>query len=251
MTATRQKILTIAGSDSLAGGGLQADLATFAKAGFVGYAAITAIVSIGESVQVAATSTSVLQAQLASLAAIKGDFAAIKVGLLCNCSQLRAVAAFLTDYQGPIVVDPVLAFKEGTLAVPAELLQAYRTILLPLATVITPNWQEGLALADWSLETSKTAGQELAQALLGMGTQAVFLKAGFVAEAGQCLDYFAKADEQQVLWHELLSHRGPVNGAGCTLSANYTVGLAQGQRWLSAGQQAVAATTAAIQNNWL
>lgn len=237
--ATSKKVLTIAGSDSLAGGGLQADLATFAEAGLAGFSAITSIVSIQPSnVAVFPVPDEVFDQQLNSLSQVE-DFAAIKVGMLTSVKQLDRVVAFLQDYAGPIVVDPVLALKEGHLTENKALVQGYLDRLLPLATVTTPNLNEGLALAERASALAKTSSDlaKLAQEISQRGQTAVFLKGGqgFVDE--KALDVLAVSGQISYLAQAALGEDAFVDGAGCTLAAAITAKLALGENLQQAVEQ--------------
>lgn len=237
--ATSKKVLTIAGSDSLAGGGLQADLATFAEAGLAGFSVITSIVSIQPSnVAVFPVPDEVFDQQLKSLSQVE-DFAAIKVGMLTSVKQLERVVSFLQDYAGPIVVDPVLALKEGHLAENKALVQEYLDRLLPLATVTTPNLNEGLALAERANALAKTSSDlaELAQKISERAHTAVFLKGGqgFVDE--KALDLLAVSGQISYFTQPALGEDAFVNGAGCTLAAAITAKLALGENLQQAVEQ--------------
>lgn len=237
--AASKKVLTIAGSDSLAGGGLQADLATFAEAGLAGFSAITSIVSIQPSnVAVFSVPDEVFDQQLNSLSQVK-DFAAIKVGMLTSVKQLDRVVAFLQDYAGPIVVDPVLALKEGHLAENKALVQGYLDRLLPLATVTTPNLNEGLALAERASALVKTSTDlaELAQEISQRAQTAVFLKGGQGFANEKALDVLAASGQISYLAQAALGENAFVNGAGCTLAAAITAKLALGESLQQAVEQ--------------
>ncbi|GAP00424.1 hydroxymethylpyrimidine/phosphomethylpyrimidine kinase [Fructobacillus ficulneus] len=224
------KVLTIAGSDSLAGGGLQADLATFAQAGLAGFSALTAIVTIDpEDVQVFGVDDAILAAQLRSLNQID-DFAAIKVGLLTSVTQLDLVVDFLRQQTCPIVVDPVLALKEGELAENPALVAAYRERLLPLATVITPNLNEAALLSDQSVKDIQNTS-DLTAIALGLsqtGRTAALVKGGLGFLSDETLDVLVKGEEVSNLSLPALPADSFINGAGCTLAAAVTANLALG-----------------------
>ncbi|USS92106.1 hydroxymethylpyrimidine/phosphomethylpyrimidine kinase [Fructobacillus americanaquae] len=250
--ATNNKVLTIAGSDSLAGGGLQADLATFAAAGLAGFSAITSIVSIQPSnVAVFPVPDEVFDQQLKSLAQVT-DFAAIKVGMLTSVKQLDRVVAFLQDYTGPIVVDPVLVLKEGHLAENKVLVQGYLDRLLPLATVTTPNLNEGLALADQNgaLVSTSTNLAELAKEISQRGQTAVFLKGGQGFVDHQALDVLTVGGHISYLSQPALGKSAFVNGAGCTLAAAITAKLALGEKLPEAVEQSQCFVHQSIQQGY-
>ena len=140
-----KKILTIAGSDILSGGGMQADLATFAANGLYGFCALTSIVTVKEDkFFVHPVEKELFQEELESLSDV--DFSAIKIGLLPNKEILELTKNWLTDLSvksdTPIILDPVIVFKENADYSVNEMRDLFISQLFPLATVITPNLKE-------------------------------------------------------------------------------------------------------------
>jgi pyridoxine kinase len=223
-----KKMLTIAGSDILAGGGIQADLATFNEYGYFGLSVISSIVTVtDEDFTIHPVPLDVFEKQLAAIGQVD-DFAGIKVGLLPSEEHIVATARFLKPYVGvvPIVVDPVMAFKEAGAGTMTDMRAAYITHLLPLATLITPNLVE----AEWLLGRKISSEADLKQAaadLKGFGPQNVVVKGGARLNGTEALDALFADNDTTVF-------RGPKittvfnNGAGCTFASGIAANLANG-----------------------
>jgi len=219
-------VLTIAGSDSGAGAGIQADARTIQALGGYALTAITAVTaqnSRGIS-SWRAVSPALIAAQIK---AATDDFpvGAIKTGLLSGTAAIRAVVAALPPGI-PLVVDPVMGSTSGTRFLNEAGLRVSKLQLLPRATLVTPNWPELAALTGRLVQTF--AGAEVAaQSLLATGCQAVLVKGGH-APGGSCRDCLVTADGR-VRWFE-----GPriktrnLHGTGCVLSAAIALSLARG-----------------------
>lgn len=229
-------VLTIAGSDSGAGAGIQADARTIHALG--GYAltvvaAVTAQNSRGIS-SWQAVPPSLIAAQIKSVAS---DFSvrAIKTGLLPGAAAIRAVAAALPSGI-PLVIDPVIGSTSGTRFLSGTGLHVLKKHLLPRATLVTPNWPEIAALTGRKVETFSEA-EAAAQSLLATGCQAVLVKGGH-APGGICRDCLVTADGL-VRWLEgsRVKTRN-LHGTGCVLSAAIAAFLATGHDLDDAVQEA-------------
>ncbi|MBM7617059.1 pyridoxine kinase [Weissella uvarum] len=225
-----KKIVTIAGSDSLAGGGIQADLATFDEYGYQGLSAITSIVTvIGDDFQIHPVDLELVLEQLKSIFALD-DIAAIKIGLLPTADHVKLVADFLKQ-QGltcPIVVDPVMAFKETDTVDVHELVTSLRRDLLPLATITTPN------LTEAELLTGKTAESvddliRMGQQILQDGPNAVLVKGGARLADQQIHDVLVQQNGAPIIMNQERIPAETNNGAGCTLSSAVASGLGDNQ----------------------
>ena len=219
--------LTIAGSDSGAGAGIQADLKTFAAHGVYGTCAITAVTAQNT---VGVTMWQAMPADLvtAQIEAIAEDIPpqAVKVGMLANAAVTEAVAAAIAQLDLPhVVVDPVMIAKGGDRLLEEEAIEAIRTELLPRAHVVTPNISEaevlsGLRITD--IEGMRRAGK----AILGLGPRLVIVKGGHL-EGPESVDVVTGI-------HEEFEVRGPripgrnTHGTGCTLSSAIAANLARG-----------------------
>jgi hydroxymethylpyrimidine/phosphomethylpyrimidine kinase len=247
-----QVALTIAGSDSGGGAGLQADLHTFAAHGLHGTSAITAVTAQNS---VAVTSWTVLAPALvlAQIEAVATDMpvAATKTGMLATAAVIEAVAGAARRLRlGPLVVDPVMVAKSGDRLVDASTEEAYRTLLLPLATLLTPNVHEAEVLLGRKLGDLR-ARVEAARALHALGPRAVLLKGSALAaaSAAEAVDVFCDA-------RGVVELRGPrietdnVHGAGCALSAAICARLARGEELLEAVRGAKAWLTDGLRRSY-
>jgi hydroxymethylpyrimidine/phosphomethylpyrimidine kinase len=176
--------LTIAGSDSCAGAGVQADLKTFAAFGLYGISAITAVTAQStKGVEaIAPLSADLVTAQIEAVA---GDFAiaATKIGMLATAAIVEAVAAAIEELDLPlVVVDPVLVSSSGECLLDADGVDALRNLLLPLARVVTPNIPEAEAISGIRI-TSPDAARKAARRIHEMGARAVIITGGHAIES--------------------------------------------------------------------
>src|ERR1700750_2743062 len=217
-------VLSIAGSDSGGGAGIQADLKAFARVGVHGMTAITAITAqntVGvEAVQ--AISPRIVVAQVRAVAEDIG-VDAVKIGMLGTVETVEAVVEAL-GYVGeaPVVIDPVMVAERGAGLLDEEARRALAEKLLPLAAVVTPNIPEARALTGLGEEAPQA---ELARALVGMGARAAVVTGGH-SEA--VIDVFYDGDEVV----EIPGERHPdgaAHGSGCTHSSSLGAVLALGR----------------------
>jgi hydroxymethylpyrimidine/phosphomethylpyrimidine kinase len=222
-----QSALTIAGSDSGGGAGIQADLKTFSALGVYGTSAITAITAQNtrEVFAVEAVAEAVVSAQIA---AVLDDIPprAIKIGMLASAGIVEAVAAALAGYNGPVVLDPVMVAKSGGVLLVEAAEAALIQTLLPCADVLTPNLPEAARLLGRAPAT--TAEETVAQgrALLDLGARAVLMKGGH-AEGTSCIDRLVTAKGVVALEQPRLDTRN-THGTGCSLSSAIAAELAKG-----------------------
>lgn len=220
--------LTIAGSDSGGGAGIQADLRTFAAHGVHGASAITAVTA-QNSVRVAAYVALDPQMVVAQIETVASDMpvAALKTGMLANRAVITAVAAAIRRIaNGPIVVDPVMVAKSGDRLLAPEAERAYVERLFPIATIITPNLEEAEALLGRPVR-SVAAMRDAARDLQALGPRAVLVKGGHLAGPG-APDILCEGDDVE----ELPAARVETDhtqGSGCTLSAAICARLARGE----------------------
>lgn len=216
--------LTIAGSDSCAGAGLQADLKTFSAFGVHGLTAVTAVVAETprEVTSVHAVPAEVLVEQVRLL--LKNyPVAAIKTGMLANVEQIEAVSPLLAQADVPLVVDPILSATTGDDFLGASNVSALRELLLPHATLVTPNGPEAEQLSQDSRDGS-TSVVEL-EAKLGC---AVLLTGGHSEKRETVRDVFCCEGIVRVLEADRIAAAGE-HGTGCTLTAAITASLAHGK----------------------
>ena len=247
MTHSRiPNVLAIAGSDPSGGAGIQADLKAFAAQRCYGMAAITALTAQntrGVS-GVHLVPPAFVQQQIAAVFEdIQVD--AVKIGMIATAEIAHAVADVLQAHPGvPIVLDPVMIAKGGAPLLRDDAIDAVRTRLVPLATVITPNLPEAARLAGTAVAETRDAMVEQARALRTAGASAVLLKGGHLAThtSPDCL-----VVDGGVHWYEsprvATSH---THGTGCTLSAALAAQLAHGAALPHAVHTAKSYVTAAI-----
>lgn len=241
----KTNVLTIAGSDILSGGGLQADLATFAAHEVIGFLAVTCLTAVTETgFEIFATDETLFARQLASLTEV--PFSAIKIGLLPTVELAEQTLAFIKErcHQASIVLDPVLVFKENG---DAEVNQMREQLLafLPYVHVLTPNLKEAELLTGQSianLEEMKTA----ARSLYKMGAKAVVIKGGGRLSGEEAIDVFYDGQEIRVFRNPLLDN--PTNGAGCSFAASLASRLGKGDTALAAAAHAKSFVYGAIQH---
>jgi hydroxymethylpyrimidine/phosphomethylpyrimidine kinase len=229
--STRRPVaLTIAGTDSGGGAGVVADLKTFEAHGVWGTAAVTAVTAqntLGVQAFDAVT-PELVRAQIASVASDLGIDAA-KTGMLASAEVVEAVAATVAELGvGPLVVDPVLVSKHGDRLLAPDAVDAIRTLLLPLATVLTPNLPEAEALVGFPVR-DRDGMEAAARAILELGPEVVLVKGGHLAGDGSpdCLLAADSGDGPQWLEGARIPGRH-THGTGCVLSAAIAAGLARG-----------------------
>ncbi len=237
--------LTIAGSDSGGGAGIQADLKTFAALGVHGACAITAITA-----QTTLTVTDILELPVgiirAQVRAVAEDLGvqAAKTGMLSSAAIIEAVAAAIEEHRIPnLVVDPVMVAKGGARLLREDAVEALRSRLLPLAAVLTPNLPETQVLLGRPVATLAER-RDAARDLLRLGPRAVVIKGGHAE--GEAVDIYWDGER----WEELEATRVPTSnthGSGCAFSAAIAAGLARGQEPLAAVREAKEFITGAIQ----
>ena len=247
--APRPRALTIAGSDSGGGAGIQADLKTFSALGVYGTTALTAVtvqntrgVSGYEPV-----SPEVVGAQIRAVATDIGVDAA-KTGMLASADIVRAVADAVEETGiGNLVVDPVFVSKHGHALLAPDAVGALRGRILPLATIVTPNLPEAAGLADMEVRTREDM-RRAAEALLLLGPRAVLIKGGHLEEdGGEAADLFADASRQEWVSAERVD-TPHTHGTGCTLSAAIAAHLARGADLVEAVRAGKSFVTEAIRH---
>ncbi len=172
-------VMAIAGSDSSAGAGIQADLKTFAALGVYGTSALTAITA-QNTLGVTAVHELPPEMVAAQIDAVVGDIRpdAVKTGMLANATIIETVARKVKEHALPnLVVDPVMVAKSGAPLLQWEAVAALRQLLLPLATVVTPNLPEAAVLSGRELE-SKADIRRAAREIVALGARAVVIKGG-------------------------------------------------------------------------
>jgi hydroxymethylpyrimidine/phosphomethylpyrimidine kinase len=242
------KALTIAGSDSGAGAGIQADLKTFAALGVYGTSAITAVtaqstVGVTEIFELA---PKIVAAQIDTVISDIGA-QAVKTGMLANAAIVETVAERIARYNlKNIVVDPVMAATSGDLLVKKSAVQTLRAQLIPLAMVVTPNLFEANALTGLTIGNARDM-RRAAQKIVDMGAQSVMIKGGH--RRGPATDLFFDGKKFRLLRSARI-RTVHTHGTGCTLSAAIAAYLARGEKLESAVMHAKTYITAAIRKGF-
>lgn len=246
MTSERiPAVLSIAGSDSGGGAGIQADLKAFARVGVHGMTAITAITA-QNTVGVDAVEPISSEMIFAQVAAVAEDIGvdAVKIGMVGNAGAIESVVAALTSIlrnDPPVVLDPVMVSESGSVLLDPDAREALALRLLPLASVVTPNIPEARALTGLGEEATQA---ELAQALVGMGASAAVVTGGHSEEL---VDVFY--DGREIV--EIPGERHPdgaAHGSGCTHSSSLAAYLALGWSPLAAAAGARDLTSEAVRD---
>ena len=249
MSTEIRTALTIAGSDSSGGAGIQADLKTFMAFGVYGMSVVTALTAQNtRGVQaICDVPADFVRAQIRS---VLGDVGAqaVKTGMLSNAQIVAAVAEGLEEAgsRAPLVVDPVMAAKSGDRLLRPEAVAAVVELLLPRAEIVTPNVPEARLLSRMEIRSEKDM-ERAAEAILALGPKAVLLKAGH--RGGEsCDDLFADREgAREWLRGERLDQRH-THGTGCVLSAGIAACLAGGMDRLESCRRAKAFVAGAIRH---
>lgn len=219
--------LTIAGSDSGGGAGVQADLKAFSALGVYGASVITALTAQNTRAvtRVEPASVPMILAQIDAVFEDL-DIRAVKIGMLGGPEAISAVAQRLATCARPIVLDPVMVAKSGDRLLPQEALEALRRQLLPRAALLTPNLPEAAELLGCAPATDEAEMTRQGHALRKMGPQAVLLKGGHGA-GDICVDLLI-CDAGIIRLTAPRQATPNTHGTGCTLSAAIAAELAKG-----------------------
>jgi len=237
LPVARVSVLSIAGSDSGGGAGIQADLKTFAAHGVHGLTAIAALTAQNtRGVRaVFVPDVAFLEAQVE---AVFDDFeiSVVKLGMLANAAVIEAVSALLRRFKpAHVVLDPVMVASSGARLLEPVALEALRSELVPLATLLTPNLPEAELLLGRSIRDDAEAASALF-ALSGLGAGAVLLKGGHMPGAGPMQDLLVADGAYSRFVHPRLARSG--HGTGCTLASAVAARLGRGESLFAACQGA-------------
>ena len=248
-----KKALTIAGSDSSGGAGIQADIKTFQELGVYGMTALTVIVAMdplsGWNHQVFPVETDIIKAQLETIIAGIG-VDAMKTGMLPT-EEIIELAAFTVkkhDLQNG-VVDPVMVCKGAGEPLNPENTECYKKTLVPLATVVTPNIFEASQLSGMAAINTVDDMKDAARVIYGLGAKCVVVKGGKGIESDSAVDVIYDGETFEVMSAPRIDTTN-THGAGCTFSAAITAGLAGGSDIHNAVRTAKAFVTEAIRNSF-
>lgn len=240
--------LTIAGSDSSGGAGIQADLKTFAAFGVYGASVITALTA--QNTQ-GVTGIHPVPADVvtAQIDAVFSDLAvgAVKMGMMAQRSTVEAVADALRRWAPKhVVLDPVMVASSGRRLLADDAVAALRRRLIPLASLITPNLPEAAALLDEEIASGEAAIERQGRRLLSLGCRAVLIKGGH-AQGAESIDYLFAGARKLVLAAPRIATNN-THGTGCSLASAIAAGLAKGEDLETAVRAAKAWIGAAIAN---
>jgi hydroxymethylpyrimidine/phosphomethylpyrimidine kinase len=229
MAAQAPIALTIAGSDSGGGAGIQADLKAMSANGAYGASVIT-VVTAQNTKAVTAVHEVPTDVVIAQIEAVLSDLdvKSIKLGMLFSVPIIRAVAKQLASFDGPIVVDPVMIAKSGDALLQDKAIDAMAQEILPLATLLTPNLPEAARLLGSSeafeIQDMVSQGAQL----VAMGPKAVLMKGGH-AYGQTCTDILVDKDGKKCELSAARVDTRNTHGTGCTYSATIAANLAKGQ----------------------
>jgi hydroxymethylpyrimidine/phosphomethylpyrimidine kinase len=238
--------VTIAGSDSGGGAGVQADLKTFSALGVYGASAVTALTAQNtRGVTAIHDVPAAFVAQQIDAIFSDLDVGAVKIGMLSQPEVIEAVAAGLQRYgQKRVVVDPVMVATSGDRLLAPRAVAVLRDVLIPRALVITPNLPEAAALLEAPIAENEVEMRRQGERLLALGCAAVLIKGGH--DAGpESVDLLIEPTRETRLAATRVETRN-THGTGCTLSAAIAAGLAKGLDLSAATRAAKDYVTAAI-----
>jgi hydroxymethylpyrimidine/phosphomethylpyrimidine kinase len=238
--------LTIAGSDSSGGAGIQADLKTFAALGVYGASVITALTAQNTQgvTGIHQVPPDFVTAQIDAVFADL-DVGAVKIGMVAELSVIEAITAGLTRWSPKhIVLDPVMVATSGDRLLAEDAVEALRAKLVPRATILTPNLPEAAALLDEPVASSEAAIESQGRRLLALGCPAVLIKGGH-GQGSESIDYLVRESGAIALAAPRVATRN-THGTGCSLSSAIAAGLAKGEDLETAVRSAKAFVSAAI-----
>jgi len=243
---TTRVALTIAGSDSSGGAGIQADLKTFAALRVYGASVITALTAQNTS---GVTGIHLVPADFvtAQIDAVFSDLdvKAVKIGMVAQLATVDAIVAGLTRWSpAHIVLDPVMVATSGDRLLATDAVEALRTKLLPRASLITPNLPEAAALLDEPVALSEAAIESQGKRLLALGCPAVLIKGGH-GQGTESIDYLVRGNGIIALAAPRIPTKN-THGTGCSLSSAIAAGLAKGEDIETAVRNAKLWVSAAI-----
>ncbi len=221
--------LSIAGSDCSAGAGLQADLKTGFALGCYPLTAVTCVVSeVPGLVEGIVAMEPAFVADQVRICLRSFPVKAIKTGMLYSSEIVRATVDALSDFNGPIVVDPVMIATAGEALILQEAITVYEDVLLPRTTILTPNGDELAKLAGTATITTTDELEAAAEVLCQRYKCAILAKGGHIS-GSTCTDLLVQPGKPNMRWSHPRTEGISTHGTGCTLSSAITAFLAKGQ----------------------
>ncbi len=239
--------LTIAGSDSGGGAGIQADLRTFSFHCVHGTSVVTCVTA-QNTIGVTRVDGMSVPSVVAQIEALMDDIsiAAVKTGMLLNGEIIEAVVEQVKKYNlSPLVVDPVMVSRTGSQLLDSHALSAIKEMLLPQATIVTPNRYEAQLLTGMEINTIEEM-KKAAQEISDLGASTVLVKGGAMKGALKGVDIWFDGNKLEVLSTTMVTTKN-THGTGCTLSAAITANLALGKNLNLAVKEAKNYVTEALQ----
>ncbi|WP_170349591.1 bifunctional hydroxymethylpyrimidine kinase/phosphomethylpyrimidine kinase [Ruegeria atlantica] len=220
--------LTIAGSDSGGGAGIQADLKAMSALGVYGASVITAVTAQNTRA-VTAVHGIPLNVVAAQIEAVLTDLdvSAIKIGMLATPEIIQTVAGAIAGFDGPVVLDPVMISKSGDALLAQDAVRTLRDVLVPQATMLTPNLPEAACLLGTSVAESPDQMIAQGMALCGLGARSVLMKGGH-GRGDVCHDVLLDPSGVVAEFTAPRCDTRNTHGTGCTLSSSIAAGLARG-----------------------
>jgi hydroxymethylpyrimidine/phosphomethylpyrimidine kinase len=238
--------VTIAGSDSSGGAGIQADLKTFSALGVYGASVVTALTAQNTR-GVTAIHDVPAEFIAAQIDAVFSDLdvGAVKVGMVSQCTVIEAIAAGLEHWrQRKVVLDPVMVATSGDRLLAPDAIDVLKRVLMPHALVVTPNLPEAAALLDAPIARTEAEMRAQGERLLALGARAVLIKGGHGSGAESVDLLIEPAACTRLAADRIATHN--THGTGCTLSSAIAAGLAKGLDLAEAARVAKAYVTAGL-----
>jgi hydroxymethylpyrimidine/phosphomethylpyrimidine kinase len=238
--------VTLAGSDSGGGAGIQADLKTFSALGVYGASVVTALTAQNTR-GVTAIHDVPAEFVAAQIDAVFSDLdvSAVKIGMVSQRGVIETIAAGLARWrQSRVVLDPVMIATSGDKLLAPDAVDVLRRVLMPLALVVTPNLPEAAALLDAPVAHTETAMREQGERLLALGARAVLIKGGH-ADGAESVDLLIEPTAVTRLAADRIATAN-THGTGCTLSSAVAAGLAKGLPLAEAARAAKTYVTEAL-----
>ncbi len=247
-----KRAMTVAGSDSSGGAGLQADLKTLEEFGVYGMSALTSIVTMdpknGWSHNVVTTPVDIVEAQMETILSIGID--AMKTGMLGTVEVIELVARKIDELKlDNVVIDPVMVCKGEDEVLNPETAEALRDVLVPRATIVTPNLFEAAQLAGVAPIKTIDDMKNAAEKIYALGAKNVLIKGGSKLNHEKAIDLFYDGTEFEILESEKIATTNN-HGAGCSSSAAITAQLAEGKSVREAVHVAKDFITEAVRYSW-
>ncbi|TWT27367.1 bifunctional hydroxymethylpyrimidine kinase/phosphomethylpyrimidine kinase [Planomicrobium sp. CPCC 101110] len=224
------QVLTIAGSDSGGGAGIQADIKTFQELGVYSTSAITAVTA-QNTLGVDAIYPMTREAVRSQLQAIGRDFqvAALKTGMLFSAEIIEETVRNIKQFGwAKVVVDPVMIAKGGAALLQQEAVEAVKEHLLPLATIVTPNIPEAEALCGMAI-TDEVSRRKAAEKILSFGAESAVIKGGHGADPHVAEDFYLHSTGESFIFRTVRIETTQTHGTGCTFAAAVAAELAKGK----------------------